>query len=386
MSVVERLRAQTFNVSDRTNWFFVAAYAQDGSMAWGEASLNGREAALDAALRWCEVRCAGLSIDEARRALVVDPQSIQGLAFNAAVSATRQALSGLRALHAGVPVHATLGSMARNEVQAYANINRATILRTPQGFVATALRAQAEGYTGFKAAPFDGVTPGNAGTLEGQRLIQHGIDCMLALRDALGPVAQLMVDCHWRFDEARAVETLRALAAARLHWFECPLPESRDNWPALRRIRAAARDQGVLLAAAETQVGVAAFQALYDAELYDVVMPDVKYCGGPQEMLTIAQRATDAGVRFSPHNPTGPVCSQYSLHVAAVAPACEWLEMQFDETPLYGRLVGHRQPPLVGGRLLVPSGPGLGVTLDEALLAAHPYRPVPLGIESSLSP
>jgi galactonate dehydratase len=112
-------------------------------------------------------------------------------------------------------------------------------------------------------------------------------------------------------------------------------------------------------------------------------MPDVKYCGGPREMLTIAQRAADAGVRFSPHNPTGPVCSQHSLHVAAVAPACEWLEMQFDESPLYGALVGQRNPVLVDGRLPVPTGPGLGLIVDEAVLAAHPYRPVPLGIESS---
>jgi galactonate dehydratase len=161
------------------------------------------------------------------------------------------------------------------------------------------------------------------------------------------------------------------------------LPETADQWPALRRIRAAARDQGVLLAAAETQVGVEAFQTLFDEALYDVVMPDVKYCGGPREMLAIAERAADAGVRFSPHNPTGPVCTQYSLHVAGVAPACEGLEMQFDESPLYAELVAQGLPQLENGALAVPMGPGLGLALEAARLAAHPYRPVPLGIESA---
>ena len=138
----------------------------------------------------------------------------------------------------------------------------------------------------------------------------------------------------------------------------------------------------MLLAAAETQVGVAAFQTLFDEALYDVVMPDVKYCGGPREMLAIAKRAAEAGVRFSPHNPTGPVCTQHSLHVAAAASECEGLEMQFDESPLYARLTAQAQPALVNGALVAPSTAGLGLVLDERVLAAHPCQHVPLGIES----
>lgn len=382
MTRITGVRPHVFNVSAKTNWFFIAVETDDGAVAWGEASLNGREPALEAATRQAQAQCAGLTLGEAQARVTVDPSAPEGLAANAVASGIQQALLGLTAAKRGVPAHACLGPQARTEVAAYANINRATSVRTPQGFVATALRAQGCGYGGFKAAPFDGVSPGNAGSREGQRLIAHGIDCMFALRDALGPAARIMVDCHWRFDEAQALAILRALAPARLHWFECPLPETAAHWPALRRIRAAARDQGVLLAAAETQVGVAAFQTLFDEALYDVVMPDVKYCGGPREMLSIAERAADAGVRFSPHNPTGPVCTQYSLHVAAVAPECEGLEMQFDESRLYERLIAHGQPVLVGGVLAVPSSPGLGLVLDEAVLAAHPYRVVPLGIES----
>ena len=382
MTRIADVRARVFNVSDKTNWLFVSVHTEDGAVGWGEASLNGREPEIEAALKRSATECVGRAIDAAAARLEVDPAAQGGLAANAAVSAIQQALIGLQAEREGKPVHALLGSLARNVVPVYANINRATSVRTPAGFVATALRAQALGYPGYKAAPFDGVTPANVGTREGQRLIAHGIDCMLALRDAVGPTPRLMVDCHWRFDEARALEVLRALAPARLHWFECPLPEISVHWPALRRIRAATRDQGVLLAAAETQVGVAAFQTLFDEALYDVVMPDVKYCGGPREMLAIAKRAAEAGVRFSPHNPTGPVCTQYSLHVAAVAPECEGLEMQFDESPLYARLTAQAQPALVNGALVAPSMAGLGLVLDELVLAAHPCQQVPLGIES----
>jgi len=382
MTRISGIRPRVFNVSDKTNWLFVSVHTEDGAVGWGEASLNGREPEIEAALQRIAGECAGLEIEAVSARLAVDPAAPGGLAANAAVSAVQQALIGLQAEREGKPVHALLGPLARSAVPVYANINRATSVRTPAGFVATALRAQARSYRGFKAAPFDGVTPANAGTREGQRRIAHGIDCMLALRDAVGPAARLMVDCHWRFDETRALEVLRALAPARLHWFECPLPETTPHWPALRRIRAAARDQDVLLAAAETQVGVAAFQTLFDEALYDVVMPDVKYCGGPREMLRIAERAAEAGVRFSPHNPTGPVCTQYSLHVAAVARECEGLEMQFDESPLYAQLPAEGLPALVDGTLAAPWLAGLGLVLDEAVIAAHPCKEVPLGIES----
>ena len=379
---IAAIRPRVFNVSDKTNWFFVSVHTECGACGWGEASLNGREPEVEAALRRIAGECVGLEIDAAATRLAVNPAAAGGLAANAAVSAVQQALIGLQAEREGKPVHALLGPLARSEVRAYANINRATTVRTPQGFVATAVRAQARGYAGFKAAPFDGVTPANAGTPEGQRRIAHGIDCMLALRDAVGPAARLMVDCHWRFDEARALDVLRALAVVRLHWFECPLPETPAHWPALRRIRAAANEEGVLLAAAETHVGVAAFQTLFDEALYDVVMPDVKYCGGPREMLRIAERAAKAGVRFSPHNPTGPVCTQHGLHVAAVAPECAGLEMQFDESPLYAQAVAQGHPALVHGALVAPLIAGLGLVLDEGVLAAHPWQHVPLGIES----
>ena len=379
---IAEIRPRIFNVSDKTNWFFVSLHTDDGFIGWGEASLNGREPEIEAALARCAAACRGSTVEAAQASLSVDPAASGGLAANAAVSAVQQALIAVQAEREGRPVHALLGPLARGAVPVYANINRATSLRTPSGFVATALRAQACGYRGFKAAPFDGVTPADAGSREGRRRVAHGIDCMLALRDAIGPDARLMVDCHWRFDEAAALDALRALAPARLHWFECPLPETPAHWPALRRLRAAARDRGVLLAAAETQVGVAAFQTLFDEALYDVVMPDVKYCGGPQEMLRIAERAAGAGVRFSPHNPTGPVCTQHSLHVAAVAPECEGLEMQFDESPLYEAVVAQGLPAMAGGALSVPAGAGQVLRLDEAVLRAQPFKAVPLGIES----
>jgi galactonate dehydratase len=381
-ATVDSVGLDVLNVSPKTNWNFVCVRMSDGDCAWGEASLNAWEPMLRGAVELLDSRTRGLSLGQAHAALTVSPHAPGGLVHAAAVSAVQQALLELTARERQQPWQEPLGPLRRQRVRAYANINRATVERTPAGFVATARRAAALGFTAFKAAPFDGLTPALCATSEGRQRMRHGIDCLLALRDAIDREARLMVDCHWRFDEAGALEVLRALAPAGLHWFECPLPETPAHEPSIQRVHHAARDRGVLLAAAETQIGVAGFAPLFEAGLYDVVMPDVKYCGGPWEMLRIAERAHDAGVQFSPHNPTGPIASLHSLNVAAVAPECDMIELQFDESPLFEQLMPGVHPTLVDGAFAAPTQAAVRLEPDRALLRAHPYRPVPPGVEA----
>jgi galactonate dehydratase len=374
-ATIATLGFEVLNVSPKTNWSFVRVQTDDGDTAWGEASLNAWEPVQRGAVALIEQRVRGLTTEAAHEALSALPSFAPGgLVVASIVSAVQQALLELRARAQQQSWSAALATARRSELRAYANINRATVERTPAGFVATARRAAAQGYTAFKAAPFDGLTPALCSTAAGRARIRHGIDCLFALRDAVGASARLMVDCHWRFGEPSALETLRALAPARLFWFECPLPETPVHGPALQRVHAAARDAGVLLAGAETQVGVTGFQPLFDDGLLDVVMPDVKYCGGPWEMLRIAERAHAAGVVCSPHNPTGPIASLHSLNVAAVAPGEAMVEIQFDESPLFDRLAPGAHPALVEGRFAVPA--------QTALFGAHPYVPVPPGVEA----
>ena len=379
------ISARIFNVSAKTNWCFLRVETDDGLAGWGEASLNGWEPLLVAATELRALELVDLELSEAQSLLKPAPRSPGGLVANAITSALQQALAAIEAESNSIALWALLGKQQRAAVPLYANINRATTERSPAGFAATAAAAMAAGFRAFKAAPFDGVTPANCGTEEGRALINAGIERVLALRDAIGPDARLMVDCHWRFDEAHALEALRALAPANLYWFECPLSEAPEHWPAYRRLRAAANAAGTRIAAAETQVGAAAFHAMSDAGIVDAVMPDIKYCGGPREMLAIAESAARAGLIFSPHNPTGPICTTASLHVAAVAPSCDLLEFQFGESLLYYELLGGTHPALVDGSFVLPIEPGLGVEMNEALLDAHPYEPVPFGLETVMA-
>lgn len=365
-----------FNVSEKTNWFFVRVTAENGLSGLGEASLNGWETAQVAVAENLRRLWQGRTVAELLPQLKVYAHSPGGLIASSVISAIEQAVTDLRARAAEVPVHELLGGALRKSVRVYANINRGARDRTPDGIARSARSAVEQGYRAVKIAPFDGVYWGDADQAETARRTRAGVERVLAIRAAVGPDIDIMVDCHWRFDEAGARQVLRELQPARLFWIECPVSENPDSFALLRRIHDEARACGMKLAGAERQIGDGGFAPFIDDGLLDVVMPDAKYAGGYSEMLRVAQRCARHGVAFSPHNPTGPVCNVVSMHICAVAPAFLILEHQLAESPLFHDVAGGYRPQLVDGAFVVPDAPGLGITLDETVLREHPYRPL----------
>lgn len=364
------------NVSEKTNWFFIRVTAENGLSGIGEASLNGWEAAQLAVAENLRLQWLGKTMDELLPLLRVYAHSSGGLIASSIISATEQAVTDLRAKAFGVPVHALLGKAVRKAVRVYANINRGARDRSPDGIARAARNAVDQGYTAVKIAPFDGVYWGDADAGEIARRTRAGVERVFAIREAVGPDVGIMVDCHWRFDEAGARQVMRDLAPARLYWLECPVSENPDAFALMQRIHAETRALGMQLAGAERQVGLGGFAPFVDDGLLDVVMPDIKYAGGYAEMLRIAARCAQRGVHFSPHNPTGPVCNLASMHLCAVAPAFLVLEHQLAESPLFYEVAGGYRPKLVNGEFVLPDAPGLGFTLDDAVLARHPFRPL----------
>lgn len=363
------------NVSEKTNWFFIRVTAENGLSGLGEASLNGWETAQLAVVAELRTALEGKAIEAAPELLRVYPHSPGGLIASSITSATEQAVTDLRARIAGVPVHALLGAKnARKMVRVYANINRGARDRSPDGIAQSARNAVAAGFGAIKIAPFDGVQPGHSDAAELERLTRLGIDRIYAIREAVGADIDLMVDCHWRFDEPGALRLIRELQAARLYWLECPASENPDGFGAIARIHDETARAGMKLAGAERQVAAAGFKPFVEGGLLDVVMPDIKYAGGFGEMLNVAELCAAHNVGFSPHNPSGPVCNMASVHLCAIAPAFLILEYQLAESPLYFDVVGGFQPRLVNGCFEVPDTPGIGIDLDDAVLQAHSYR------------
>ena len=124
------------------------------------------------------------------------------------------------------------------------------------------------------------------------------------------------------------------------------------------------------MAGGEFLFGVEGFEPLCRERAVDIIMPDVKHCGGVTELSKIATVAELHGVLVSPHNPSGPVSTMVSAQVCAGLPNFDILEYQWNEVPWRGDLI---DPPerFNGGILQVPDGPGFGVTLNESVVRQH---------------
>jgi galactonate dehydratase len=256
-----------------------------------------------------------------------------------------------------------LGAASRQYIPLYANINRRTVDRSPDGFAASARIAVERGFSTIKIAPFDGVAPGSSAD------VTKGIARVEAVRAEIGPSRTLLVDCHWRFDEENARVALGRLAEIGISWFECPLPEVPESFDSLRRLRAAANANRIRLAGAETETGVDGFRPFVEGGLYDVIMPDVKYAGGLAEMRKIADFAAAHGVDVSPHNPSGPICHVASLQFCAALERETMLEHQFDESPVFFEIIDGALPTPIAGNASLPQANGLGISLREDQLA-----------------
>lgn len=359
---ISRARLQLARISPKTVWAFVRLSFASGVEGIGEASLNGRERALiDAAVAhlpgWVE-----RGLDDVPITGLPLPTAALRTAFDVAChdAAGRRASKSLAAMLGGDPA---------TTIPLYANINRRTADRSPEGFAASAAHALARGFDAFKIAPFDEVTRELCGAGQGAQAMQTGFARIAATRAAISPGRRLMVDCHWRFDAATAGELVEAVAPFDLHWLECPILENDENMPVLRALRSRLNARGTRLAGLEEFVGAEAFLAFARAGAYDVMMPDMKYVGGVAEMLRTAEALQALGVEVSPHNPTGPICHAASLQAGAAMAGFTMLEMQLDETPLFWDLAAPALPEVDGGRSTVPKVPGLGITLNEDRLA-----------------
>ncbi len=189
-----------------------------------------------------------------------------------------------------------------------------------------------------------------------------------AVARAIAGRAHLTVDAHGCYDARTAVSAARRLEAAGVRWLEDPLPpEDLVGYAAL----CAAVD--LPIANGETECTRWQFEEKLRRRAADVILPDVCRAGGISETHRIALVADLHNVPWCAHVST---CSSVhlaaSLHLAAATPnfaICEYPN-PLNPNPLGDPLL---QQPLryEAGHLLVPDGPGLGITFDEEALAAH---------------
>jgi L-alanine-DL-glutamate epimerase-like enolase superfamily enzyme len=246
---------------------------------------------------------------------------------------------------------------------------------SPSGYAEEAAAVAALGFPAYKMRP----ALGPEADLEAVRL----------MREAVGPDVGLMIDAHswWRMgDLSYTPETVTQLARdmATFHptWLEEPLPpEDHGAYRALRAKRI------LPIATGEHEHHEAGFMDLIDAGAADVIQMDVCCQGGFAMGRRVFAAVERAGLRFAFHSwgTTLEVLAAAHLGVCWPETVVEWLEY-----PVYansGRRIMYpfpladeilREPLAIErGELIVPTGPGLGVNVDEGVIEKYPYIPGP---------
>jgi galactonate dehydratase len=367
-------------VAPRSNWCFLKLTMDDGAIGMGEVTLRAHESLISTLLSQLIPSIKGSTLDGLDQLRRAYPGIPSGRAGNALLSAIDQACMDLGGQYAGLPISDLWGRPAARPLDAYATVNRSVKSRSPEGYAEACMAAVHAGFRAVKVMPFDAMTPQTAHTAEALAELDKVVERLYAIRRAIGPEVSLMVDCHWRLNEALATAFLDAVADLGLHWLECPVPESAEWHPVIKRLRHRANRANILLAGAENIVGWSGALPFVEAGLYDVVMPDIKYCGGYAEFARIAEGAAHYGVSVSPHNPSGPVAHAHTVHLCAALDLRLAVEQQFAESPLFDTCAIGQLPLFHDGRFSPSRAPGLGLRIDERIATAHPMAPVALSL------
>ena len=289
-----------------------------------------------------------------------------GIPAAIAFSGLEQCLWDLRGKAFGVPVYDLLGGKLRGRVRNYANINRSVTDRTPAGFAAMAERAVAAGFDAIKLAPFDNMPRGLTDPAEIEKYARLGIDCAAAVRRVLGPKGDLLIDVHSHFDLRHGLELARRFEPLHLFWLEEVTPPRPLEWLATIN-----REAKMPTAGGESIYGVRGFYPYISGGAVDIIMPDVKMCGGLLELKKIAALGEGAGLTVAPHGPASPVGNVAAAHVCATLPNFHILEFSYGEVPWRADVIDPPENVLKGGFLALSGRPGFGIELNERTLAAH---------------
>lgn len=261
----------------------------------------------------------------------------------------------------GLPVYKLLGGAVRDRIKAYAN-GWYTVERTPEEFYAAAKRVLAKGYRALKFDPF------GSGFYELDKAEKRRvIELVEAVYDAVGSDVEILIEMHGRFNVATAVEMARALERFNPSWVEEPVPP--ENLAGLKKV---SEKITLPIATGERIHTRYDYRQLFELQAADIIQPDITHFGGLLQTKKLAAWAEAYYILVAPHNVGGPVSTAAALHFAASTPNFKIQEHFNDFAEDWVKAAAPGNPEVVNGYFALPQGPGLGVRLDEAVIAEHP--------------
>ncbi len=285
----------------------------------------------------------------------------------AAMSGIEQALWDIKGKQLGVPVHELMGGRVRDRIRVYAN-GWYGAAKTPAELARAAERPLRDGYDALKFYPLGDMGENGmrhvSNRMVDRDFFELAVAKVKALRDAVGPKVELMVDASGGLTTDQTIRFCRRIEAYDLTWIEEPADPFDAG--ALRKISEQAR---IPIAAGERVYSRQGFRRLLEPQAVDILQPDVGTAGGIHEVRKIAAMAEAYSMRVAPHNCGSMLSTAASLQLAACIPNFMTQEIYpyFPERPGYVQVLETAPEATIrDGFIDVPGAAGLGVALHAA--------------------
>lgn len=348
----------------RTNWVFVKVYTDEGIYGVGEGTLEYKEKALQGAIEHIKSYLVGKDprqIEKHYHDVYRDAYWRGGAVLMSALSAVEMALWDILGKSLNVPVYQLLGGKVNDDCRIYAN-GWFSGAKTAQEFAAKAKEAVARGIDALKWDPF-----GKSYLQISNKELSHAIECVAAVREAVGKDVDLLIEAHGRFDVPTGIKIAQEMAPFKPMLLEEPVPP--NNLQALKAVR---EKSPVPISAGERLYTRYDYNELFRLRAADYIQPDVSHAGGIMELKKLAGIAEAHYIPFAPHNPSGPVANAATLQLAACCPNFCILEIMYSDVD-YRKNITNENLVFENGRMKIGDKPGLGIEINEEECLKHPY-------------
>lgn len=349
---------ETFHIAPR--WLVVKVSTDKGTVGFGEPIVEGKARTVETAIHEMSNYLVGQDprrIEHHWQAIYRGGFYRGGPVLTSALSGLEQAFWDIKGKGLGVPVYELLGGHVRDRVWMYAHCHG----DTAEELAATARKRVAAGFSAVKLA-----LEGPAWPLETPDFIDKQVERVSLVRETVGPKVNIAVDFHGRVGPALANVLISEMESLKLMFVEEPcLPDNADSMADI------ARRTRTPIATGERLFTRWQYRELLEKNAVAVVQPDLCHVGGIFEGRKIAAMAETYNVSVAPHNPLGPISLAACIQLDACTP-----NFLIQEHPTLEDLgdLGHGilvDPfEIVDGSIFLPSGPGLGIEVDEDALAA----------------
>ena len=349
------------------NWVFTRVDTDSGFHGIGECTLNGFAKTVETAVQELKRFVIGedpFNVENHTLRLFRDVYSDGGQIQGAALSGIEFACWDIMGKATQQPVYKLLGGRCQDKLRAYAN-GWYRGPREPQSFYSKAQAVVARGYSALKFDPF-----GSAWRVVDRADYGLALEIIAAVRDAVGPNVDILIEGHNRFSPHTALQFANAMAKYQPTWFETPVPPQR-----ISQMAALAKRSPVPVACGEDYYCIQQFSELLAYDAVHIIQLEPQYLGLSASKQVCGMVNAANGVT-APHSAQGPLCSVVCAHLNTATPNFLLHEIFDDFNADWSNTILTNPISVKNGFIeLDENRVGWGTDLNYEEMAKYPYEP-----------